>query len=170
MAQNERFSGVELLALYGEDDNSRMGAFLPGLKKAGGKVFAATPGGAVFNYGMKKSKHFRKRHGMGDDDSRMGAFLPGLKKVGKVTSGFTGGIAKAFLPPSLVNAASFLDPTKKGASAKKAVVAVNASQKAIVPVPKTALKIDTKKALIIGGGAVGALILLKLLLGAPRHS
>lgn len=102
------------------------------------------------------------------DDERIGAFLPGLRKIGKVTSKFTGGIAKTFLPPSLVNAAANLDPTKKNPSAKAAVAAVNAPPKTSVPVKKNALNIDVKKVAIIGGAGVGALILLKILLGSHK--
>jgi hypothetical protein len=127
MVIDERISGVELLALYGEDDE------------------------------------------------RMGAFLPGLRKIGKVTKGFTSGVAQAIgVPKVVLNVAAKLDPTaKKKPSIKAAVSTAKAAippKKTIVPVKKEALKIDTKKALIIGGSAVGALIVLKLLLSAPRRS
>jgi hypothetical protein len=158
---DDRLSGVELLALYGDDD--RLGF---NWKRGLGKAFAVTPQGALYNYGMKKTKSQRKK--MFGDDERIGAFLPGLKKVGKVTSGFTGGIAKAFLPPQLVNAAAKLDPTRKGASAKAAVAVVNAPPKTPVPVKKNALNIDVKKVAIIGGAGVGALVLLKILLGSHK--
>jgi hypothetical protein len=120
---DERMSGVELLALYGDGDD-RMGAFLPGLTKA-------------------------------------------IKKVGKVTSGITTGLARTVgVPQSALNALAHVDPTKGKPSATAAVAAL----KKVEPVKKEAVKIDAKKIAIIAGGGVGALILLKLLLGAPRRS
>lgn len=40
---NEAISGAELLALYGEDDDERLGRFLPGLKKFAKKAMKFTP-------------------------------------------------------------------------------------------------------------------------------
>jgi hypothetical protein len=167
MYSDDRLSGIELLALYGDDD--RIGF---DLKKGFGKAFAVTPAGAVYNYGMRKTKRTRKR--MYGDDDRLGAFLPGLKKVGKLTSGITGGIAKTFLPAATVDALSKLDPTKKGTVTQKITAAKKAGsvpkpvEKKVEIVPKKALKIDTKKVLIIGGSGLGAIILLKILLSSHK--
>lgn len=163
---SDRIGGVELLALYG--DNDRIGF---SLKKVAKKGFGYTPQGALYNLAMKKTEKRRKR--MHGDDSRIGAFLPGLKKVGKVTGKFTGAVAKAFIPASIVDAAAKMDPTKKNASAKQAVTAIApapAPAKKAIVVPKTILGIDTKKVVFIGGGAVAALVVLKVLLGSSRRS
>lgn len=158
MVIDDRMSGVELLALYGEE---RVGAFLPGLRKGAKKAFAYTPQGYAYNMATKAA-HRRRLMG---DDSRIGAFLPGLKKIGKVTAPFTTAIAKGFLPASIVDAAAKVDPVKKGASASQALVAVNTSEKKKSIVPAKILGVDTKKVAIIGGGAVAALVLLKVLIG-----
>lgn len=163
---SDRIGSVELLALYG--DNDRIGF---SVKKIAKKGFGYTPQGALYNLAMRKTVKQRKK--IFGDDSRIGAFLPGLKKVGKTTGKFTGAIAKAFIPASIVDAAAKLDPTKKNASAKQAVAAIAPApvpaKKAIV-VPKTILGIDTKKVVFIGGGAVAALVVLKILLGSSRRS
>jgi hypothetical protein len=106
-------------------------------------------------------------------DERIGAFLPGLmkvvKKVGKVTSGVTTGIARTVgVPQSALNALAHLDPTKKGgASAQQAITSLTTAPKTIEPVPFSVMGMDKKKLLIVGGSAVGALVLLKLLM-SPR--
>lgn len=157
MYSDDRLSGVELLALYGDDD--RIGFdFGHSFKKA----VQMTPQAQLYKYARKKI------HG---DDDRLGAFLPGLKKVGKVTGGITGGIAKSFLPASMVDSLSKLDPTKKGTITQKVTEAKKASNvpaKKVEVVPKKALKIDTKKVLIIGGSGLGAIILLKILLSSHK--
>jgi len=205
MVQDASLSGVELLALYGEEDNELLGAFkIPKMssrfKKIAKVASMATPYGLMYHAGKAGYKAAKKRlHG---DDSRVGSddrigndvyfpellgatkkkkttakkkkFLPGLtkgiKKVGKVTSGFTSAAASALgVPKGLQTALSKLDPTKKRPSATAAVKALTAD-KEIVPVPAESMKIDTKKIAIIGGAGIGGLILLKVLLSAPRRS
>lgn len=129
MYSDDRLSGVELLALYGNDE-------------------------------------------------RIGAFLPGLKKVGKVTSGITGGIAKTFLPASMVDSLSKLDPTKKGtitqkvADAKKTANAPSTQRKGndkfFEDIGKKMMEPNAKNIMIIAGSGIGALILLKILLSSHK--
>ena len=171
MVQDSELSGVELLALYGEDGRE-LGSWFSKAKKAAKKAVKYTPQGAIYN-AVKRGKK-RRLHGedyrvgysrIDGDGEELGAFLPGLKKIGKFTHKITGGIAKAIIPASLVDAAAALDPTKKGKS--KAVVPVPAKQ--VITVPKTIAGIDTKKVLIIGGAGIGSLILLKVLLSSSRR-
>lgn len=158
---DDRIAGMELLALYGDDD--RIGS----LKSFPKKAFAKIPSGMAYNYAMKKTKKTRKR--ISGDDERIGAFLPGLKKIGKATSKVTGGIAKAFLPSSLVDAAAKLDPTKKGGSSvQQAVATVTTPQKQVFQVSSSSMKIDGKKIAIIGGAGLATLIGLKILFGSSR--
>lgn len=189
--KGEELSGVELLALYGE--NETLGAFLPGLKKLGKKALHLTPQYQA----MRAATHFKRKkrlhgeddrlgfcHGDGEEvfyitgeDDRLGAFLPGLKKVvkkvGKVTSGFTTGIAKTFLPSGVVNAVAKLDPTTKGGSVKGAVSTLiqttkPATVKAVIPVSKDSAGFDFKKIAIIGGSAAAALLLIGIVM-RPRR-
>lgn len=93
--------------------------------------------------------------------NEMGAFLPGLKKVGKFTRKITGGIAKAFIPASIVNAAAAFDPTrKKGlANAKKSASELLSPPQS--PAPKVRPKMTVSPAMIgIGVAALGALLLI----------
>lgn len=93
----------------------------------------------------------------------MGAFLPGLKKIGKFTSKVTGGIAKAFIPASIVNAAAAFDPTrKKGlANAKKSASELLKPDAPAVPKVRPKAKLALSPAMIgIGVAALGALVLL----------
>jgi hypothetical protein len=171
MYSDDRLSGIELLALYGDDD--RIGF---DLKKGFGKAFAVTPAGAAYNYGMRKTKRTRKR--MYGDDDRLGAFLPGLKKVGKLTSGITGGIAKTFLPAATVDALSKLDPTKKGTVTQKITAAKKAASapppnkkgndKIFEAIGKKMMEPNAKNIMIIAGSGIGALILLKILLSSHK--
>ena len=164
---DSRLSGVQLLALYGEEEE--IGAFMPGLKRAAKKAGKFTPHYLLYRGGRAAVKGVRRRlHG--DFDDRLGAFLPGLRKVGKVTSGFTSGVAQAIgVPKSTLAVLSKFDPTKKKASLKRAVKAIT-PQKAIVPVKKEMLDVNTKKVLIVAGSGIGALVLLKLLMGMGRQS
>jgi len=165
---------VELLALYGED---RIGSFLPGIKRFAKKAAKYTPQYYIYKGGKKllkrKKKTVLKIHG---DAERIGAFLPGLRKVGKFTSKFTSGIAQAVgVPKVLLDVGAKFDPTRKKKTSiqsniKSGLAVVQEAQKTVVPVQKEALKIDTKKVLIIGGSAVGALVLLKLFLGSPKQA
>lgn len=92
-----------------------------------------------------------------------GKFLPGLKKVGKFTRGVTTTVAKAFLPPSLVDAAASFDPTKKKSNA-----AGKSAMELLKPAPAPVAKLPVKKAkmalpivpLAIGGLAIVALIVI----------
>src|SRR4030042_388337 len=193
---DDRMSGLELLALYGEDDGELLGKIrLPKMSKKFKKIATvssmATPYGLMYQagkYGVKKARKRLKgdERTSGDDalyEELLGAagkkkkkkFAPGLvkaiKKTGKVTSGFTTGIAKAVGgPPPLLTALSKIDPTKgKKASATKAVNAlVVPPQKVTVEVPKGATSLNVKKIAIIGGVGVGSLIVLKMLL-SPRR-
>lgn len=164
---------VELLALYGDDERVGRIPFRSigkGLKKAA----KFTPHywmakGAVSAAKIARRK-VKKLHG----DERVGydeldepllsgkkkKFLPGLRKVGKVTKGFTTGVASAFVPKSTLDLLSKIDPTRKKTTVKGAVTAL--TPKPIVPVEKSQFKIDTKKIAIIGGSALGALVLLKI--------
>jgi hypothetical protein len=178
---DERMSGagVSLLALYGDDE--RLGLNFKKVKKGAKKAFGYTPWGAYYKGAKAVAKKIHGDERFSGDDrfsgdvdfETLGAFLPGLKKVakkvGKVTSPITTGIAKTFIPAPIVSALAKVDPTKKGASTKAAVAELQKpAPKAVVPVPKSSLKIDTKKVLIVGGAGVGALILLRLLLGGHR--
>jgi len=173
--------GIELLALYGD---GRMGSFLPGLRRGVKKVWAKTPGGAAYNFALKKSENLRRRHGLGDDsrvgfeddiiagdEDRLGAFLPGLtkvaKKIGKVTSPYTTAIAKSFLPSALVDAAAGFDPTKKGGK-KDFNAMLNAVNPPVVPV-RVHRPLNVKKIAIIAGAGVGALVLIKILTSHPQQ-
>lgn len=188
--RGEEISGVELLALYGDSD--RLGSFLKNVKRFGKKALHYTP-----HYQAAKaiSKLHNKRNLKGEDDrlglcygegdevvyctgedERLAAFLPGLKKavkkVGKVTSGFTTGIAKAFVPSGVVNALAKFDPTTKG-GIKPGVSSLiqttkPATIKAVVPVPASAASFDMKKIAIIGGSAAAALLVLGFVL-RPRR-
>jgi len=92
-----------------------------------------------------------------------GKFLPGLKKIGKYTSKVTGGIAKAFIPASIVNAAAMFDPTrKKGlANAKKSASELLSPAPAPGPVIKAKSNLALTPVTIgIGVAALGALFLL----------
>ena len=103
-------------------------------------------------------------------DDSLGAFLPGLgkfiKKVGKVTSPITTGIAKAFLPASLVNAAATLDPTAR----KNIAPPVSVPQAAAKPYVTTdTVKDEAKKppiALIAAGA--GVLVLVAVLMSSRK--
>lgn len=213
MVQDTGLSGVELLALYG-DDGEEIGAFrLPALRtlaKVGKKAVKFTPqywmykgAKAGIKAGTRKAKSIKKR--LSGDDSRVGfeydalpsdvfypqsigaakktavkkpakkkKFLPGLskgiRKVGKVTSGFTSAAAQAVgVPKPLLTALSKIDPTKKKPSATAAVKALApVPEKEIIPVEADKMKIDVKKIAIIGGAAVGSLVLLRVLT-APRR-
>lgn len=170
--QNERMAGIELMALYG--DNDRLGAFLPGLRKGLRRAAKYTPHAAIAR-GVKKAgkKWFRFRGDDGrdyriyGDEETLGAFLPGLKKfvkkVGKVTSGITTGVAKAVgVPQSAIDALAKIDPTKSKPSVVSAVQSLTPT-KAVVAVPPESMKMDTTKILIIGGTTLGALVAIKIL-------
>lgn len=137
---------------------------------------------------MLRRKHRHKIHGddflyvqgdeavyvYGEDDERIGAFLPGLKKIGRFTSRFTTGLARAIgVPQSVLNALSHVDPTSKG-SAGSVIASLIPSgggpSKDIIAVPASAHKMDWKKIAIIGGAGVGAVIVLKILIGSPRRT
>jgi hypothetical protein len=159
MVIDERISGVELLALYGD--------------RGGYSVPVPNVPAAKYMRKVHAAKYMRKVHVAGDE--RIGAFLPGLtkaiKKVGKFTSPITTGIAKTFIPAGIVDAAAHLDPTRKSSSVAKAFqsVALVPANKTAVTVPASVLGIDTKKLAIIGGAGIGSLILLKVLLGNRRQ-
>ena len=90
-----------------------------------------------------------------------------------MTSGFTTGIAKTFLPSGVVNAFAKFDPTKKGGSPAAGVAALiktakPATVKAVIPVSSASAGIDIKKVAIIGGSAAAALLLLGIVL-RPRR-
>ena len=80
-----------------------------------------------------------------------GKFLPGLKKIGRYTSKYTGAIAKAFLPSSLVNAAAAFDPSKaKGlANAKKS------ASELLSPTPAPLSKVKSKSKLALTPTTIG---------------
>lgn len=208
MVQDTGLSGVELLALYG-DDGEEIGAFhIPAMRtlaKVGKKAIKFTPqywmykgAKAGIKAGTRKAKSMKKR--ISGDDSRVGfehdafpsdvfypqslgaakkttakkkgGFITAVRKVGKVTSGFTSAAAQAVgVPKPLLTAVSKLDPTKKKPSATAAVKALTPAavpEKMIVPVESSAMKIDPKKIAIIGGAAIGSLVILRVLT-AQRH-
>jgi hypothetical protein len=192
---DELISGVELLALYGQDDELlgklRIPKISKRLKKIATVASMANPVGFAYQAGKYGIKKARKMHGdertSGDDalyEELLGAakkktakkkFLPGLtkavKKVGKVTSGVTTAVARGVgVPPSLLTALSKIDPTKgKKASATKAITAlIVPPEKDVVKVEEGATKVDFKKIAIIGGVGVGSLIVLKIIL-SPRR-
>lgn len=116
----------------------------------------------------------------------MGKFLPGLtkviKKIGKITSPITTKLAKTFLPSSIVDAAAKLDPTGKGNVVPQAVAAVKtlvaAKQEeapSLLPaqttpgaLQKTAIMNTLKNPLVIGVVAVGAGIVLLMVMKKRR--
>lgn len=177
----ERMSGVELFALYGDDN--RIGAFkMPKFSKRFKKIAKyasmATPYGLVYHGAKAGGKAIRRKmHGdervgteyverLGAAKKKKRKFLPGLAKVGKVTRGITTGVASAFVPKSTLDLLSKLDPTKKkstGGSVMNVPV-----QKEIIPVEPSAMKLDTKKIAIIGGIGVGSLVLLSIAM-RPRN-
>lgn len=203
----ETFSGVELLALYGDDGDERITgddellgfSLRRGLKKA----VRYTPHYQAYRgakWGAKKAGRFlRKLRGddgidyyMGEEDSsvytvgddgemillgdaeELGAFLPGLKKglrkVGRVTSGLTTGIARTIgIPQSVIDAASKLDPTRKGTTARGAVAAITPQpQKPVQRTSKAAFKLDAKNIAIVAGAGAAGLIVLKVLLSSKK--
>jgi len=102
-------------------------------------------------------------------DDSLGAFLPGLtkfvKKIGKITSPITTGIAKSFLPASLVNAAATIDPTRS-----QPKVSVTAAQTTAGPYTTTdKAQADAKKLPIplIAAGA-GVIILAIVLMTSKK--
>jgi hypothetical protein len=185
--------GIELLALYGDDDE-RMGSFLPGLKKFARRASHLTPQywAARGIKSLAKGKHRRVLKGdlerevlaaieegrLGAEDIEvLGAFLPGLtkvlKKAGKFTSGITTAAARFVgVPQSALNALAHIDPTKKGSVTQKAMSAVSAvvapqpQTKVVIAVPKSAMQMDVKKVAIIAGAGIGSLIVLKILFGS----
>jgi hypothetical protein len=192
----DRLSGVELLALYGDDD--RLGRIRIRMPKIGQRIKKAaryTPAGLAFRVAKKAATTIKRRRRLKGDDRFIGEdllfediagskkkkpakkkkkFLPGLtkgiRKVGKVTSGFTTGIAKTVgIPAPLLKAFSKLDPTKKKQSGTEAVQALIPVEKEVVPVAPGATGIDVKKIAIVGGGAVAALVVLKFALSSPRR-
>jgi len=169
-----------------------------GLKKAfRGKKRAAPPAAKPPQYWQSKGirKAFTGEDGAmeeilgaviagdlsGEDIEYLGAFLPGLKKVvkkiGKVTSKITTAAARVVgVPQSAINALAKVDPTKlkagaATATAKKAIEAakiLTAPPKQIIPVAPAAAGISTKKILVVGGAAVGGIILISLLASFVR--
>lgn len=154
--------------LHGEDD--RIGFFYGDDDRIGAEVvsFEVSPEllGAVKKTAKKPAvKKAKKKTGQ--------KIFTGIKKVGKVTSGFTSAAARAVgVPAPLLKALSKIDPTKgKKASAAKAIEAyTEETGKEVIPVKAEAMAMDTKKIAIIAGSGLGALIVLKLLLSAPRRA
>ena len=169
---DERVNGVELLALYGDDERvgSTFGSRMLSLK----------------NRPKKKKKYFAFKkfprppvppmpHILYGENERMGAFLPGLKKIGKFTSGITTGLARAVgIPQSALNALSRVDPTKKGSKgsnilntaqdvANVAKSFLPGQNKAGVPVPAEAMKANTKNIVMVAGAGVGVLALVAII-------
>lgn len=165
MVKEIGLSGVELLALYGEDsgenrkyrsDDSRIALYGESDRIADNDSFPELLGAT-----QKKKKKFLP--GLGK----------GIKSVGKVTSGFTSAAASAVgVPKPLLNALSKVDPTKKNKSATQAVQtftnetqAATAQKKEIIAVKPESINIDTKKIAIIAGSGIAALVVLKFLFG-----
>jgi hypothetical protein len=157
------------------------------LKKGFKKAIHYTPHAIAYR-AVKKGVKATKKRFFGDsptwNDVLMGTeilgkakkgkgFITALKNIGKFTSPITTGLAKTFLPASIVNAAAKLDPTKKGVVTPKAVqqaVAIVQNDPLVnVPSTDTGIKanalLDTLKnpkvLAIIGGGAVLLFILKK---------
>jgi hypothetical protein len=173
--------------IFGEDSQepgSWWSKFRKGVSKAGRlspQYLAAKKAADIL-----RRKHGKKIHGsdvlyiQGDgavyvygDDETMGAFLPGLKKIGKFTSKITTGLARAVgIPQSVLNALSNVDPTKKGSAgaAVAAMLSPSGQTKQVVGVPGFMHKVNWKNIAIIAGAGVGAIVVLKLLVGRPRQA
>jgi hypothetical protein len=179
---SDRISGVELLALYGDEPQESTRVLRKVYGKRGVKKSYSASERFRKNRSMSAKKRLRGDERMSDDelevllgyDPEIGAFLPGLKKaikkIGKTTSKVTGSIAKTAaasvgIPSSAIDALSKIDPTKKGKKSAKSVV--EELQKNVVTVPGTTMQIDAKKIAIIGGATVGGLIVLKMVM-APH--
>jgi len=179
---HDDLSGAELLAIYGDDE--RMSAFIPDMQRRMRKAMASRKRNVPYSKPIQYMKKTYRLHG---EDEELGSFLPGLmkplKKVGKFTSKVTGGIARAVgIPKGALDFMAKFDPTRKGGGGVRAAVAsivpsdvssfitsVLPGGKAVVPVTKEAAGIDTKKILIIGGSAAGALVLLTVSLRSGRR-
>jgi hypothetical protein len=166
----EEMSGVELLALYGDDDD-RLGSIFSKardrLRKAARYAVRHSPQRAAYQFAKKHIHgedavnahlaarrvfkgspehihHIRRLYG---DDETLGAFLPGLKKIGKFTSGITTGLVRTIgIPQSALDLFSKLDPTakKKASGSDIANAALVAVQK---PVPQKVAVVVPKKAM-----------------------
>jgi hypothetical protein len=188
---NERMSGVELLALYGDENEQLLGKLhFPKMSKRFKKIATvasmATPAGLLYQSGKYGLKKARKMHGddrtSGDEalyEELLGAakkkaakkaakkkkFLPGLgkavKKVGKVSSGFTTGIAKAVGVPAPLLTALSKIDPTKGKKAS-ATKAVNAL---IVPPDKTVVSVpfDATKINVKKVAIVGGGVLVSII-------
>jgi hypothetical protein len=178
--QDERTGGVELLALYGEDDEYLGSMFQDRMrtlrnrpkKKKQYIAFRKVP------KGIPRVPQIPQLYG---ENERMGAFLPGLKKaikkVGKFTSGITTGLARAVgVPQSALNALAHIDPTKKGSAGSQILTTAQqvatsflpGQNKAVVPVQSSALKANPKNMLIIAGAGVGVLALIGVVVATRR--
>lgn len=172
MEIDDRINGVELLAIYGEDESLGFD-----LRRGFKKALRYSPGAVAYRMVKKGAHAARRRRLHGDEPELLGAFLPGLmkplKKVGKYTSGITTGIAKTFVPSGVVDLVAKFDPTKKNkAKVTQADVskALTPQQQAQAPASflPASISPNVKKYAIYGAAGLAGLLALKMVVNGKK--